>query len=155
MGKGYRITWEIDIDDDSPIEAAKQALSIMRDRHSTATFFKVVDGESGEVTDVDLEDEAIGTIRYIKKVIGEYGSTSTYEMESDFSPCISSIGENSVMVERFYDDGVETVTYVGGLDVYENYIPYEELSNEVLDEIRILIEQYEAEQLKTQKRIED
>lgn len=155
MAKEYRITWEIDIDANSPLEAAKKALAVMRDSHSTATFFKVTDNETNETSDIDLEDDSIGTIRYIKRVIGEYGSTSTWEMESDYSPCISSIGENSVLAERFTDCGVETVTYAGELVVAEDFIPYEKLSNEVLDDICMLIEQYEADQLKTNKRIAD
>lgn len=44
-----RVTWTIDIDADTPLEAAAQALAIMRDPGSTAVVFDV-DG-----TTVDLE----------------------------------------------------------------------------------------------------
>ena len=37
----YRVTWEIDIEADTPLEAAEEALTIQRDPESTATFFKV------------------------------------------------------------------------------------------------------------------
>ena len=51
----YHVLWEIDLDADSPQEAAELALSIMLDSESTATTFDVTD-EDGETTRVDLED---------------------------------------------------------------------------------------------------
>ena len=37
----YLVSWEIDIDADTPEDAAKQALEIHRDPESTAEVFKV------------------------------------------------------------------------------------------------------------------
>jgi len=37
----YRVKWEIDIDADSPRQAALEALKIQRDRNSMATVFEV------------------------------------------------------------------------------------------------------------------
>lgn len=37
----YHVTWEIEVDADNPIEAAREALKIQRDPESTATVFKV------------------------------------------------------------------------------------------------------------------
>ena len=51
----YHVLWEIDLDAESPREAAELALSIMLDSESTATVFDVTD-EAGETTRVDLED---------------------------------------------------------------------------------------------------
>ena len=42
----YRVRWEIDLDADSPLDAARRALSIQRNPESIATFFDVTD-ESG------------------------------------------------------------------------------------------------------------
>ena len=39
----YRVIWDIDIEADSPLEAAQRALAIQRDPNSTATHFKVRD----------------------------------------------------------------------------------------------------------------
>lgn len=41
----YRVTWEIDVEADSPIEAAKKAQEIQWDLSSTATVFTVECGE--------------------------------------------------------------------------------------------------------------
>lgn len=54
----YHVLWEIDLDADSPREAAELALSIMLDSESTATTFDVTD-EAGETTRVDLEDTGL------------------------------------------------------------------------------------------------
>ena len=65
----YRVTWEIDIEADTPLEAAEEALTIQRDPESTATFFKVWEHFSGVIgkahtvdlychdQDEDLEEE--------------------------------------------------------------------------------------------------
>lgn len=50
----YRVKWEIDIESDSPLEAAKQVLSIQRDTESIASVFTVIDKESCEEFEVDL-----------------------------------------------------------------------------------------------------
>lgn len=54
----YLVTWEIDVEANSPQEAAKLALAIQRDPESTATFFGVrdVDGKPKTIY-VDLADE--------------------------------------------------------------------------------------------------
>jgi len=49
----YSVNWEIEIDAESPVEAARQALTIHRDQNSTATVFDVFD-EEGNCTRVDL-----------------------------------------------------------------------------------------------------
>lgn len=55
----YRVIWEIDIDADSPQEAATEALRIQRAPYSTATVFKVIEsfGIMGDKTTlIDLSD---------------------------------------------------------------------------------------------------
>lgn len=49
----YCVRWEIDVQADSPREAAEQALEIQRRRDSTATVFEVV-GPDGTSETVDL-----------------------------------------------------------------------------------------------------
>jgi len=52
----YRVTWEIDIDEDTPRAAAQRAQEIMRDPESIATVFKVEDAHDVQVIDL-LEEE--------------------------------------------------------------------------------------------------
>lgn len=51
----YRVIWEIDIDADTPLEAAQIALNAQRDPHSRATVFAVYDSK-GDLHMVDLEE---------------------------------------------------------------------------------------------------
>ena len=51
-----RVRWEIDIDADSPVEAARAALAIQRRPESIATVFVVID-PNGHETTVDLQEE--------------------------------------------------------------------------------------------------
>lgn len=53
MSTTYRVEWSMEIDADSPEEAARKALAIHRDPESVATVFDVYD-EAGEVARVDL-----------------------------------------------------------------------------------------------------
>jgi len=42
----YRVTWEIELDADTPEDAAREALAIMRDPDSIATVFTVHDQDT-------------------------------------------------------------------------------------------------------------
>ena len=52
----YLVRWEIDIEADSALRAAQEALNIQRDKDSIATIFKVIEKRSCEEFEVDLED---------------------------------------------------------------------------------------------------
>ena len=61
----YRVTWEIDVEADSPEEAAREAFGMQRDDGTgttTATVFLVsetfADGSFGEPVAVDVADES-------------------------------------------------------------------------------------------------
>lgn len=49
----YRVTWTIDLDADSPEDAARRALAIHRNPESWATHFEVRDNK-GRICEVDL-----------------------------------------------------------------------------------------------------
>ena len=56
----YRVKWEIDVDTDTPREAAERALEIMRDPGSEATVFMVIPHGSDPADigyEIDLFDE--------------------------------------------------------------------------------------------------
>ena len=49
----WRVIWQIDVDANDPVDAARVALETMRNPDSFALCFEVVD-EDGELHDVDL-----------------------------------------------------------------------------------------------------
>lgn len=49
----YRVVWEIDIEADTPEDAARQALDIQRDKNSEATVF-LVTGRGGSTLEIDV-----------------------------------------------------------------------------------------------------
>lgn len=51
----YQATWQINVDAETPVDAAKTALEIQRDPTSTATVFTVV-SDTGKSTEVDLQE---------------------------------------------------------------------------------------------------
>lgn len=156
--KSYLVKWEIDIEASSPEEAANLALEIQRDKTSEALAFTVKEQASGEETDVDLLDSILtkySKIEYIKKVISEWGSFTTAEVEADCSPAINVIGDHSLLVESFWHDTVTAYEYVHSTCVSETDIRYEDLDEEVINDICTLVENWEAEQDKTVKRCED
>lgn len=88
----------------------------------------------------------------IKRVISEWGSTSSCELELSCSPCINSMGNGknnvSQLVERFMSDGVEAVTYHDEVELGEEFIPYEDLDENLVDEIYNIIMEYDVSQKK-------
>lgn len=54
MKRHYRVYWSIDIDAESPKEAAEEALKIQRDPDSIATWFRVTNQATGEQVELDL-----------------------------------------------------------------------------------------------------
>ena len=54
----FHLVWEIDIDANSPREAAEKALAIQKCPDSIATVFQVID-ERGESVRVDLLEDSI------------------------------------------------------------------------------------------------
>jgi len=53
----YRVTWKIDIEADSPEEAAARALIVQRDPESIATVFEVRERGKTKTVVVDLNPE--------------------------------------------------------------------------------------------------
>ena len=45
---GYRVTWVIDLEADTPQQAAEQALAIQRNPESIATVFDVTDEDNAQ-----------------------------------------------------------------------------------------------------------
>ena len=85
-------------------------------------------------------------ISEINRIIREWGAISCGELLLDCSPCVASIGDNIVqLAERFNDNGITAITYVYDREVDECEIPYDNLSEEIVDEIYNIIVEYENE----------
>lgn len=145
------------------VEQAQQAIDLIngvlqREPHGLgAQIF------SSGLDDSDVEGEAPADdpdwkVDKIKEMINDWGETSTAELEADCSPCVSSTGSRpnvSVLVERFSYSTCLLVTYVDELETSEEWVAYEDLSEDVLDQIYELLEPWDVDNYKTQKRCED
>jgi hypothetical protein len=104
-------------------------------------------------------DTKTAKISRIKEIIAEWGPTTTAELEADSSPCISSSGTNrmnvSTLVEGFFSNTVKIVTYNNETEIAEDCLTYEELEEDVIDDILNLLEDYDTDNEKTMKRCED
>lgn len=93
-------------------------------------------------------------IKRIKTIIENYGSFTTGDVSAESSPCIATLGGCTQLLESFSLHKATAITYDRiDEEIDENYIPYENLSKDILEEILILAEQYEAEEIQTLKRI--
>jgi hypothetical protein len=122
-------------------------------------YNKKVDITGANTDGIDYHQRAID-IAYIKKVIAEHGETTSTDMELDSCPCLYSKGNRtniSELVEEYRKDGVETITYVDDQNDGYNFYAYDDpdLTDDIIAEIRQVMEEYEAEQLKTEKRCAD
>lgn len=89
-------------------------------------------------------------INKIKKIITDFGTFTTADVQAESSPCTGSLGRNTVqLAESFYHDKIEAVTYVHDNEESSDYINYEDLKKDVLEEILYLAEQYEAQEIQS------
>lgn len=101
------------------------------------------------------------TIDRIKNLLSTYGCFGIGELEGyeESNPCIASIGSVVALAEYFTEDYVEINIYQTSSfssDAIESYEEqYENLSEEILGDIVLLCEAWEAECIKTEKRIKD
>jgi hypothetical protein len=82
-------------------------------------------------------------IKYIKEVLEKWGIVSVYDLELDNSPVFASINDTYQLVEQFNNDDVVICTYVNGQDIGDNSLTYEELNDELINEIYEIIKDYE------------
>ena len=95
-------------------------------------------------------------IAFIKKTLSEWGMTSTAELMLDSSPVYQNMnGRVCSLVEEFTEDYVRVVTYDDELIISEDNIPYEDLDDDLIDEINGIMETYDAEQEKLFDSIKD
>lgn len=93
------------------------------------------------------------TIERIKSIIKDFGSFSVSDVEAEGSPVITTAGKNvCVLAEQFSLNSVKAVTYVHETETDSENIAYEDLSEDTLADIELLAENYEADQLRTEKR---
>lgn len=84
-------------------------------------------------------------ITKIKKILDDWGATSVGELELDHSPLVNSIGDEIVaLAEDFDKDEVEIVVYHGEHEIDSFYMPYEDLSEDVISEIFEIMKNYDA-----------
>jgi hypothetical protein len=121
-------------------------------------YNKKVDITGANTDGIDYNQKAID-IEYIKKILREFGETTATQLELDHSPCLNSINNGkanvSELVEEFRPNGVSSITYQDEHELGYGDYHYEELSDDIIAEIRGIMEDYEADCLKTEKRCAD
>jgi len=142
----YKIKWEIDIEADSPEEAAAKAMYLQQNDDSQASIYEVTDTD-GNVKEIDVlvVIEAEEQIAHIKRVVGVYGEFSVYDVEADSSPVVNSLGDVIQLAESFNADSVTCTTYIGSREESSQDISYEELASidpTIIEQIWTLADQW-------------
>lgn len=98
-------------------------------------------------------------IQEIRRIIEDWGPTSSSELELESSPCLNSMGNGknnvSELIEYFNHDGVGTVVYQDQTELDENDYSYNELSDDILEEVYEIMVQYDVDMTKTMDRCRD
>jgi len=95
-------------------------------------------------------------IKRIKAIIRNIGITTNADMGLGSSPILNSIGSHTCqLLETFGVDKAKAITYVHEMETDEDYILYEDLSKELLEEILFNLENYEVDLDKTMERTKD
>ena len=97
------------------------------------------------------------TINGIKSVIEKWGgSITTKEMECETSFKLDHISDKHFsLIERFYREDVEVITYIDGEEKDVFNVPYTNLSFDLLDEILNELETYDIMMDKTMDSCRD
>jgi hypothetical protein len=97
-------------------------------------------------------------IRRIKSILENWGNTTSGELQLDHSPLKTSIGEGKTaiveLVEYFNHSDVGTIVYQDEQELDENFYSYEELDDDLIDEIANIMENYDTDMEKTMRRCE-
>jgi hypothetical protein len=81
-------------------------------------------------------------INQIKSIISEWGSVHSHKFNLDASPCLFALNNVFHLIECFNNDDVTVVSYHDDTKLSEADVPYEELSDDVLDEVFEIISDY-------------
>jgi hypothetical protein len=92
-------------------------------------------------------------IKKIQVIIKEFGSFTTADVSAESSPCIGSLGGTNQLAEEFYHDKTKVICYDrNDNEVDEDNISYHDLKLDILEEIYILAQNWEAECLQNEDR---
>ncbi len=82
-------------------------------------------------------------IKRIKGIIKEWGCVSNFDVGVESSsPCLFGLNDVVHLVENFNQDDVTVFTYHKDYELSNTDVPYEELSDDVLDEVFEIISDY-------------
>lgn len=90
-------------------------------------------------------------ISEIEDIISKWGEVTSQELELEASPIIAFIEHHkdsvSQLVERFRSGGVDAITYLGEQEIGGEYLTYLTLSNELIDEIYDIMQEYDTRKI--------
>ena len=97
-------------------------------------------------------------IKCIKNILKDFGCFNIGELEGENqSILVGELGNYVGLIEAFYVNHVEVSVYEPqsmSSDAIDDYkINYEDLEDDILSDVLLLCEQWEAENIRTQKRI--
>ena len=97
------------------------------------------------------------TIKTIKQIISDWGGSITdAEMELTSSPIINQVSKDHFsLAESFHLDYVGVTTYVHEIVTDETDMSYEDLSEDILEEILESLKTYDEYMLKTMDKCRD
>lgn len=144
------------------ISFGEYILKITNDVIKRNTNMKPLDSETGPklIKDLFSNWESINettrkeNLDYIKNVLREWGGFKINEVEGESCPVFSQIEKDSCwLIETINSDGVEITHYVNEIEVNSNDVNWCDLGDVIIDELSTIVENYEADQIKTRKRI--
>ena len=96
-------------------------------------------------------------IKKIQTIVSNYGSFSVSDVEYEGTGImLNEINKDHVvMIEKIDSNDVDTIEYVHDIETSKNSIQFEDLSEEILEEILTLAQNYETNQEKDFDRCSD
>lgn len=91
-------------------------------------------------------------INDIKRIVAEQGSFNYSDVAGESAFIISTVGKTNEIIDSFDVSGISTNLFVNGHEIDSDYHFYEDLTEDALEEILLVCENYETDNDKTMKR---
>lgn len=157
--KGYMLKFKVKVDFRSIINNGDKLWIILDRAESIKYIGKQKYGY--HVYEMEMKDDSINinkteTISAIKKIIEEWGETNTMKLELGSSPIHKTLG-NSIcaLIENFNKTDVNVMMYHHDNEIGNYSVSYEELEEDTLDEILLILQDYDVDMTKTMDRCKD
>lgn len=126
-----------------PVESIDDVINVLK----TYKIESNTDNVESKTDNVNVDK-----ISQINRILNEWGGVTASELGLIELPSFTSPMGYVILIREFYFNYVNVSIYQNGNEIDNDSIIYEDLPNNVIDDIYLIIEEYETDMIKTMNR---